>query len=93
MPKTITAAIQQNQSPMSYKQFVLAAYAPIDDTDLEAEAIIDDVPVNFIELVAMNGGISEVTRKHEALATKYGQRVIVLHIGSVSRILNAMQGE
>ena len=78
---------------MSYQQFVLAAYAPIDDTDLEAEAIIDDVPVNFIELVAMSGGISEVTRKHEALAAKYGQRVLVLHIGSISRILNAMQGE
>lgn len=60
---------------------------------LEAEAIIDDVPVNFIELVAMSGSISEVTQKHEALAAKYGQRVMVLHIGSISRILKAMQGE
>lgn len=75
---------------MNYKNFVLAAYAPIDETDQEAEAIIDDMPVNFVELLAMDGSISEVSRAHDALASKYGQRVIVLHIGSVARLLDVM---
>lgn len=76
---------------MNYKNFVLAAYAPIDDFDLEAEAIIDDAPVKFIELVAMNGGISEVASAHDEMAARHGQRVIVLHIGSVDRLVEVMQ--
>lgn len=77
---------------MTFKSFVLAAYAPVDETDLEAEAIIDDMPVNFVELVAMNGSIREVSIVHDDMAARHGQRVIVLHIGSVSRLLDVMQG-
>ncbi len=77
---------------MNYKSFVLAAYAPIDEFDFEteAEAIIDDTPVKFVELLAMDGSVSEVTRAHEAMAAKYDDRVLVLHIGSVGRLLDVM---
>lgn len=77
---------------MNYKNFVLVAYAPIDELDFEteAEAIIDDTPVKFVELLAMDGSISEVTRAHDALTAKYNDRVLVLQIGSVSRLLDVM---
>lgn len=77
---------------MNYKNFVLVAYAPIDELDFEteAEAIIDDTPVKFVELLAMDGSISEVARAHDALTAKYNDRVLVLQIGSVSRLLDVM---
>ncbi|TEU25528.1 hypothetical protein [Alkanindiges illinoisensis] len=75
---------------MTYKNFVLVAYAPIVEAGQAAEAIIDDTPVNFVELMAMDGSITEVSRAHDAIASKHGQRVIVLHIGSVGRLLDVM---
>ena len=75
---------------MNYKNFVLVAYAPTEDNDIEAEAIIDDEPVKFVELLAMNGSIGEVILKHAALAAKHEKRVFVLHIGSVDRLVKVM---
>lgn len=75
---------------MNYLSYVLAAYLPIDEADTQAAAIIDDVPVNFIELRAMDGSIEEVSGVHDEMQAKHCAPVVVLHIGTVASLLDVM---
>ncbi|KQW98054.1 hypothetical protein ASC84_04690 [Acinetobacter sp. Root1280] len=68
--------------------FVLASLAPLTKQDQEADLIIEDRPMKFIQLIGMNGSIDQMMLDAEEITD-----VLVLHLGTIQKLHDVMEGK
>lgn len=75
--------------------YVLASYAFLSKDDTEADLIIEDCPMKFIQIVGMNGSIDQI-REHRdemMLHAKEITDVLILHLGTIQKLHDVMEGK
>ena len=75
---------------MTLNTIVLAAYAPSVTDD--ADALIDGVSMTFTDLTATKD-MTEFHLLYEHMTAKYGDHVLVIHIGTMKRLLDAVEAD
>ena len=75
--------------------FVLASLAPLTKQDQEADLIIEDRPMKFIQLIGMNGSIDQIIdcRDEMMLHAEDITDVLVLHLGTIQKLHDVMEGK
>lgn len=75
--------------------FVLASLAPLTKQDQEADLIIKDRPMKFIQLIGMNGSIDQILdcRDEMMLHVEDITDVLVLHLGTIQKLHDVMEGK
>ncbi len=74
-------------------QYVLASYRTNTESDIEADLIVNKEPCSFIELIAIDDGIQGITdTMNQLMLNNEAKDVLVLHGGSLSRLIEAFMG-
>lgn len=79
-------------TPSSY---ILSSFAPLLPTDTEADFIINDEPVKIIRMAGMNGSIQAVIKRREEMILDAEEvtDVFILHLGTIKKFLDVMEGK
>ena len=73
------------------KDFVLASYRPMNDTETEAHLIVNDDAMVFVELDAVDGAEIEILATHEKLMKNPDAvDVMVFHYGSLKTLFDKL---
>lgn len=81
-------AIAQSDELFSY---VLASYCPLDEMDTEADLIVNDDAMKFLEVQGFNGTIRDLIKAQTELMSKPNVRdVLIVHIGTIHKLYVAM---
>ena len=73
------------------KDFVLASYRPMKDTETEAHFIVNDDAMVFVELYAVDGAELEILAAHEKLMKNPDAvDVVAFHYGSLKALIDEM---
>lgn len=75
------------------KDFVLAGYRSMHDSETEADLLVNDDAKVITKLIGVNGGDVELRASHDALLSESGiEGVIVLHYDSLKALFNTLMG-
>lgn len=75
------------------KDFVLAGYRSMHDSETEADLLVNDDAKVITKLIGVNGGDVELRASHDALLSESGiEGVIVLHYDSLKGLFNTLMG-
>ena len=73
------------------KDFVLASYRPMNDTETEAHLIVNDDAMVFVELDAVDGAELEMLEAHEKLMRNPDAvDVVIFHYGSLRTLFDKL---
>lgn len=80
-------------SPADLYAYALASYCPTGETDEEADLIVNDEPMKFLEVKGFNGTIKELLSEHADMVKKSGVKdVLIIHIGTIHKLADALSG-
>ncbi len=73
------------------KDFVLASYRPMNDTETEAHLIVNDDAMVFVELDAVDGAELEILAAHKQLMKNPDAvDVVAFHYGSLKTLFDKL---
>lgn len=79
--------------PTDLYAYALASYCPTGETDEEADLIVNDEPMKFLEVKGFNGTIKELLSEHADMVKKSGVKdVLIVHIGTIHKLSDALSG-
>lgn len=74
--------------------YVLASYRINTEIDIEADLIVNKAPCSFIEILAVGEGVQSINDgMNQLMQNPIAKDVIVLHIGSLNRLIDTFMGE
>lgn len=74
--------------------YVLASYAPTDQADIEADLILNDEPMKFLQVTGMDGDIADIIEARKQLLNDGNAKdVLILHLGSLATSNDAILKE
>ena len=73
------------------KDFVLASYRPMNDTETEADIFVNDEAMVFVELDAVDGAELEILATHKKLMNNPDAvDVVAFHYGSLKTLFDKL---
>ena len=74
--------------------YVLASFSPTDQADIEADLILNDEPMKFLQVTGMDGDIADVIEARKQLLNDGNAKdVLILHLGSLATLNDAILKE
>ena len=74
--------------------YVLAAFSPTDQADIEADLIVNDEPMKFLQVTGMDGDIADIIEARKQLLNDGNAKdVLILHLGSLATLNDAILKE
>ena len=71
--------------------YVLASFSPTDQADIEADLIVNDEPMKFLQVTGMDGDIADVIEARKQLLNDGSAKdVLILHLGSLATLNDAL---
>lgn len=71
--------------------YILASISPTDQADIEADLILNDEPMKFLQVTGMDGDISDVIEaRKQLLSDGSAKDVLILHLGSLATLNDAL---
>ena len=78
-------------SPADLYVYALASYCPTGEADQEADLIVNDEAMKFLEVKGFNGTIKELLSEHADMVKKSGVKdVLIIHIGTIHQLTDAL---
>ena len=73
--------------------YVLASFSPTDQADIEADLIVNDEAIKFLEVRGFSGTVKEL-REERADMMKHADAkdVLIVHIGTIHKLSDALSG-
>jgi len=79
--------------PADLYAYALASYCPTGEVDEEADLIINDESMKFLELRGINGSVKELREEHADMMKHAGVKdVLIVHIGTIHKLADALAG-
>lgn len=79
--------------PADLYAYALASYCPTDEADEEADLIVNDESMKFLEVRGINGTIKELLNEHADMMKKSGVKdVLIIHVGTIQKLSDALAG-
>ena len=70
--------------------YVLASFTPTDQADIEADLILNDEPMKFLQVTGMDGDIADIIEARKQLLNDGSAKdVLILHLGSLATLNDA----
>ncbi|OFE42630.1 hypothetical protein [Acinetobacter towneri] len=74
--------------------YVLASFTPTDQADIEADLILNDEPMKFLQVTGMDGDIADIIEARKQLLNDGNANdVLILHLGSLATLNDAILKE
>jgi len=74
--------------------YVLASFTPTDQADIEADLILNDEPMKFLQVTGMDGDIADIIEARKQLLNDGNAKdVLILHLGSLATLNDAILKE
>ena len=74
--------------------YILASFSPTDQADIEADLILNDEPMKFLQVTGMDGDIADVIEARKQLLNDGSAKdVLILHLGSLATLNDAILKE
>ena len=74
--------------------YVLASFSPTDQADIEADLILNDEPMKFLQVTGMDGDIADIIEARKQLLNDGSAKdVLILHLGSLATLNDAILKE
>ena len=74
--------------------YVLASFSPTDQADIEADLIVNDEPMKFLQVTGMDGDIADIIEaRKQLLNDENAKDVLILHLGSLATLNDAVLKE
>ena len=71
--------------------YVLASFSPTDQADIEADLIVNDEPMKFLQVTGMDGDIADIIEARKQLLNDGNAKdVLILHLGSLATLNDAL---
>ena len=71
--------------------YVLASFSPTDQADIEADLILNDEPMKFLQVTGMDGDIADIIEARKQLLNDGSAKdVLILHLGSLATLNDAI---
>ncbi|NWK52438.1 hypothetical protein HYG89_07695 [Acinetobacter sp. SwsAc5] len=71
--------------------YVLASFSPTDQADIEADLIVNDEPMKFLQVTGIDGDIAGVIEARKQLLNDGNAKdVLILHLGSLATLNDAI---
>ena len=79
--------------PADLYAYALASYCPTGETDQEADLIVNDESMKFLEVRGINGTVKELREEHADMMKHAGAKdVLIIHIGTIHKLSDALSG-
>lgn len=79
--------------PADLYAYALASYCPTGETDQEADLIVNDESMKFLEVRGINGTVKELREEHADMMKHAGAKdVLIIHIGTIHKLTDALSG-
>ena len=79
--------------PIDLSAYALASYGPTGEADEEADFIVNDESMKFLEVRGINGTIKELLNEHADMMKKSGVKdVLIIHVGTIQKLSDALAG-
>ncbi len=80
-------------SPADLYVYALASYCPTGEADQEADLIVNDEAMKFLEVKGFNGTIKELLSEHaDMMKHADAKDVLIIHIGTIHKLSDALSG-
>lgn len=80
-------------SPADLYAYALASYCPTGEADQEADLIVNDEAMKFLEVKGFNGTIKELLSEHaDMMKHADAKDVLIIHIGTIHKLTDALSG-
>lgn len=77
--------------PADLYAYALASYCPTGETDQEADLIVNDESMKFLEVRGINGTVKELREEHADMMKHAGAKdVLIIHIGTIHKLTDAL---
>lgn len=77
--------------PADLYAYALASYCPTGETDQEADLIVNDESMKFLEVRGINGTVKELREEHADMMKHAGAKdVLIIHIGTIHKLSDAL---
>ena len=77
--------------PADLYAYALASYCPTGEADQEADLIVNDEPMKFLQVTGMDGDIADVIEARKQLLNDGSAKdVLILHLGSLATLNDAI---
>lgn len=71
--------------------YVLASFTPTDQADIEADLILNDEPMKFLQVTGMDGDIADIIEaRKQLLNDRNAKDVLIVHLGSLATLNDAI---
>lgn len=75
------------------KDIVMASYRTNTEADIEADLIVNEEACSFVEIMTIGDGVQSINDgMNKLMQNPIAKDVLVLHGGSLSRLLDAFMG-
>lgn len=77
--------------PADLYAYALASYCPTGEADHEADLIVNDESMKFLEVRGINGTVKELREEHADMMKHAGVKdVLIIHIGTIHKLTDAL---
>lgn len=77
--------------PADLYAYALASYCPTGEADQEADLIVNDESMKFLEVRGINGTVKELREEHADMMKHAGAKdVLIIHIGTIHKLTDAL---
>ena len=77
--------------PADLYAYALASYCPTGEADQEADLIVNDESMKFLELRGFNGTVKELHQEYADMLEQVGVTdVLIIHIGTIQKLSDAL---
>ena len=77
--------------PADLYAYALASYCPTDEADQEADLIVNDESMKFLELRGISGTVKELHKERADMMKQAGVKdVLIVHIGTIEKLFDAL---
>jgi len=77
--------------PADLYAYALASYCPTGEADEEADLIVNDEPMKFLEVRGINGTVKELIKERADMMKQAGATdVLIIHLGTIHKLTDAL---
>ena len=77
--------------PTDLYAYALASYCPTGEADEEADLIVNDEPMKFLEVRGINGTVKELIKERADMMKQAGATdVLIIHLGTIHKLTDAL---
>ena len=79
------------KGPADLYAYALASYCPTGEADEEADLIVNDESMKFLELRGVNGAVKELQEEHaDMMKHADAKDVLIIHLGTIHKLTDAL---